>query len=54
MMGACQHEFAKVIEDPVGLEHMDGYRIPPCCIRWQCIHCGIYEDDLEDDTDAFY
>lgn len=48
MTGACQHEFVKVIEIPVGMDFLDDYRLPPCCLRWKCIRCGAYEDELED------
>ena len=45
----CDHEFVKVIDIPVGIDD-DGhlYRIPPCCVRWLCVHCGAYEDELEE------
>ena len=48
-MSMCDHFFVKVIEVPTGCEDMDGYRIPPCCVRMQCVNCGAFEDELEDD-----
>lgn len=46
----CNHFFVKVIEIPIGPdEDMVGYRIPPCCVRMQCVNCGVFEDELEDD-----
>ena len=46
----CDHEFVKVFEVPAGLEDADFYVRP--VLRWQCIHCGAYEDELEDDERA--
>lgn len=39
----CQHLFVRVLEIPIGT----GEGV----VRWQCIHCGVYEDDFDLEED---